>query len=169
MILNKETYEKYKYDANSISKFSTKVLIVQCDNCKNIFEKESNKIFMARKNSSSEFDVCKEKKCIVSKREMTMEKKYGNKYFSVDSEEKNNILQKFFEEFKQNNREGDLITDEDIIKAKNNGEKIYATIIEEIPKNDPDKPLEIKEKQNPQLGPQTVYLKKKGLAAWRDG
>ena len=80
MILNKETYEKYKYDANSISKFSTKVLIVQCDNCKNIFEKESNKIFMARKNSSSEFDVCKEKKCIVSKREMTMEKKYGNKY-----------------------------------------------------------------------------------------
>ena len=52
---------------------------------------------------------------------------------------------KFFEEFKQNNREGDLITDEDIIKAKNNGEKIYATIIEEIPKNDPDKPLEIKD------------------------
>ena len=52
---------------------------------------------------------------------------------------------KLFEEFKKNNEAGDLITPEDIIKAKNNGEKIYATIIEEIPKNNPDEPLEIKD------------------------
>ena len=52
---------------------------------------------------------------------------------------------KLFEEFKQNNEDGDLITPEDIIKAKNDGEKIYATIIEEIPGNDPSEPLEIKD------------------------
>jgi hypothetical protein len=52
---------------------------------------------------------------------------------------------KLFEEFKQNNGEGDLITQEDIIKAKESGEKIYATIIKDIPENDPDEPLEIKD------------------------
>lgn len=52
---------------------------------------------------------------------------------------------KLFEEFKQNNGEGDLITIDDIIKAKENGDNIYATIIEEMPENDPDEPLEIKD------------------------
>jgi hypothetical protein len=52
---------------------------------------------------------------------------------------------KLFEEFKQNNGEGDLITIDDIIKAKENGDNIYATIIEEMPENDPDDPLEIKD------------------------
>jgi hypothetical protein len=52
---------------------------------------------------------------------------------------------KLFEDFKQNNEEGDLITIDDIIKAKSDGEKIYATIIEEIPGNDPEEPLEIKD------------------------
>ena len=52
---------------------------------------------------------------------------------------------KLFEEFKQNNGEGDLITQEDIIKAKESGEKIYTTIIKDIPENDPDEPLEIKD------------------------
>jgi hypothetical protein len=52
---------------------------------------------------------------------------------------------KLFEEFKKNNEVGDLITPEDIIKAKNNGEKIYATIIQEIPRNNPDKPLDIED------------------------
>jgi hypothetical protein len=52
---------------------------------------------------------------------------------------------KLFEDFKQNNGEGDLITIDDIIKAKSDGEKIYATIIEEIPGNDPEEPLEIKD------------------------
>ena len=55
---------------------------------------------------------------------------------------------KFFEEFKQNNEEGDLITQDDIINAKKNGEKILATIIEEIPGNDPEEPLEIKDIDN---------------------
>ena len=50
---------------------------------------------------------------------------------------------KLFEDFKQNNREGDLITIEDIIRAKESGEKIYATIIEDIPGNDPDEPLSL--------------------------
>ena len=52
---------------------------------------------------------------------------------------------KLFEDFKQNNEAGDLITGDDIIKAKENGEKIYATIVEEIPGNDPKEPLEIKD------------------------
>ena len=52
---------------------------------------------------------------------------------------------KLFEDFKQNNEAGDLITGDDIIKAKENGEKIYATIVEEIPENDPKEPLEIKD------------------------
>ena len=52
---------------------------------------------------------------------------------------------KLFEEFKKNNEAGDLITPEDIIKAKNDGQKIYATIIEEIPGNNPDEPLIIKD------------------------
>lgn len=52
---------------------------------------------------------------------------------------------KLFEEFKQNNGEGDLITIDDIIKAKENGDNIYATIIEEMPENDPDEPLEVKD------------------------
>ena len=50
---------------------------------------------------------------------------------------------KLFEEFKQNNGEGDLITIDDIIKAKDNGENLYATIVDEMPGNDPKKPLEI--------------------------
>ena len=52
---------------------------------------------------------------------------------------------KLFEDFKQNNEAGDLITGDDIIKAKENGEKIYATIVEEIPENDPKEPLDIKD------------------------
>jgi hypothetical protein len=50
---------------------------------------------------------------------------------------------KLFEEFKQNNGEGDLITTDDIIKAKESGEKIYATIIKDIPENDPEEPLSL--------------------------
>jgi hypothetical protein len=52
---------------------------------------------------------------------------------------------KLFEDFKQNNEDGDLITVEDIIKAKESGEKIYATIIEDVAGNDPEEPLEIKD------------------------
>ena len=52
---------------------------------------------------------------------------------------------KLFEEFKQNNEAGDLISSEDIINAKKSGEKIYATIIEDVPDNDPKEPLEIKD------------------------
>jgi len=52
---------------------------------------------------------------------------------------------KLFEEFKQNNEAGDLISSEDIINAKKKGEKIYATIIEDVPDNDPKEPLEIKD------------------------
>ena len=50
---------------------------------------------------------------------------------------------KLFKEFKKNNEAGDLITPEDVIKAKKNDEKIYATIVGEMPGNDPKKPLEI--------------------------
>ena len=66
---------------------------------------------------------------------------------------------KLFEDFKQNNEAGDLITIDDIIKAKENGEKIYATIVEEIPGNDPKEPLEIKDVDEDGLI--TVYYKGK--------
>lgn len=44
---------------------------------------------------------------------------------------------KLFEDFKQNNVEGDLLKQEDIIK----GGIIWATIVQEIPDNDPKEPL----------------------------
>lgn len=50
---------------------------------------------------------------------------------------------KLFKEFKKNNEAGDLITPEDVIKAKESGEKIYATIIKDIPENDPEEPLSL--------------------------
>jgi hypothetical protein len=50
---------------------------------------------------------------------------------------------KLFKEFKKNNEEGDLITPDDIINAKENDEKVYATIVVDIPGNDPKEPLQI--------------------------
>lgn len=50
---------------------------------------------------------------------------------------------KLFKEFKKNNEEGDLITPDDIINAKENDEKVYATIVGDIPGNDPKEPLQI--------------------------
>ena len=52
---------------------------------------------------------------------------------------------KLFEDFKQNNQAGDLISVDDIVKANIDDEDIKATIIEEIPENDPKEPLEIKD------------------------
>ena len=48
---------------------------------------------------------------------------------------------KLFEDFKQNNEEGDLLKQEDIIKCIEKGGIMYATIIQEIPDNDPKEPL----------------------------
>jgi hypothetical protein len=48
---------------------------------------------------------------------------------------------KFFEDFKMNNQEGDLITQDDVIKCIKEGGVIYSTIIIEYPDNDPEKPL----------------------------
>lgn len=48
---------------------------------------------------------------------------------------------KFFEDFKVNNQQGDLITKEDIINCIKNGGVIYSTIILNFPDNDPEKPL----------------------------
>jgi hypothetical protein len=44
---------------------------------------------------------------------------------------------KLFENFKQNNIEGDLLKQDDIIK----GGIIWATIVQEIPENNPKDPL----------------------------
>ena len=48
---------------------------------------------------------------------------------------------KLFEDFKQNNQEGSLLKQEDIIKCIEKGGTIYATIVQEIPENDPKQPL----------------------------
>lgn len=48
---------------------------------------------------------------------------------------------KLFEDFKNNNELGELITPEDIIKCIKNGGVIYATIIKDLPKNNPKEPL----------------------------
>ncbi len=48
---------------------------------------------------------------------------------------------KLFEDFKQNNEAGDLLKQEDIIKCIEKGGIMYATIVQEIPDNDPKEPL----------------------------
>jgi hypothetical protein len=48
---------------------------------------------------------------------------------------------KLFEDFKQNNEVGDLLKQEDIIKCIEKGGIMYATIVQEIPENDPKEPL----------------------------
>ena len=48
---------------------------------------------------------------------------------------------KLFEDFKQNNEAGDLLKQEDIIECIEKGGIIYATIVQEIPDNDPKEPL----------------------------
>ena len=48
---------------------------------------------------------------------------------------------KLFEDFKQNIEEGDLITDDDIIKCIKKRGVIYATIVKEYPDNKPKDPI----------------------------
>lgn len=48
---------------------------------------------------------------------------------------------KLFEDFKQNNEEGTLITIDDIIKCIKNRGVIYSTIVKEYPDNDPKDPI----------------------------
>jgi hypothetical protein len=48
---------------------------------------------------------------------------------------------KLFEDFKQNNEEGTLITIDDIINCIKERGVIYATIIKEFPENDPKDPI----------------------------
>ena len=48
---------------------------------------------------------------------------------------------KLFEDFKQNNEEGTLITQDDIINCIKKRGVIYATIIKEYPGNDPKEPI----------------------------
>ena len=50
-------------------------------------------------------------------------------------------LIKLFEDFKQNNEIGDLLSQEDIINCIERDGLIYATIVQEIPDNDPKEPL----------------------------
>jgi len=48
---------------------------------------------------------------------------------------------KLFEEFKKNNLEGTLITQDDIINCIKNRGLIYATIVKEFPENKPEEGL----------------------------
>jgi len=48
---------------------------------------------------------------------------------------------KLFEDFKKNNEVGDLLSKEDIINCIKRDGLIYATIVQEIPENDPKEPL----------------------------
>ena len=48
---------------------------------------------------------------------------------------------KLFEDFKQNNEEGTLITIDDIINCIKKRGSIYATIIHDYPGNDPKDPI----------------------------
>ncbi len=45
---------------------------------------------------------------------------------------------KLFEDFKQNNEEGTLITQDDILKCIQNRGLIFATIVGDYPDNDPE-------------------------------
>lgn len=48
---------------------------------------------------------------------------------------------KIYEDFKNNNPDGSLITFDDIMKCIQSGGVIYATVIKEFPDNDPKEPL----------------------------
>lgn len=48
---------------------------------------------------------------------------------------------KLFEDFKTNNKEGNLITEDDIIKCIKSGGVIYSTIVKDYPDNNPDEPI----------------------------
>jgi hypothetical protein len=48
---------------------------------------------------------------------------------------------KLFEDFKNNNEDGTLITEDDIIKCIEMGGSIYSTIVKDFPDNDPKQPL----------------------------
>ena len=48
---------------------------------------------------------------------------------------------KLFEDFKMNNREGTIITQDDIINCIKNKGVIYATIIHNFPDNNPKDPI----------------------------
>lgn len=46
---------------------------------------------------------------------------------------------KLFEDFKKNNEEGTLITQDDIIKCIKKGGLVFSTIVHDLPDNDPEK------------------------------
>jgi len=46
---------------------------------------------------------------------------------------------KLFEDFKKNNEEGTLITEDDIINCIKRGGLVFATIVHDLPDNDPEK------------------------------
>ena len=48
---------------------------------------------------------------------------------------------KLFEDFKNNNEEGTLITQDDIIKCIKDNGVLYATIVHDFPDNNPEEPL----------------------------
>ena len=48
---------------------------------------------------------------------------------------------KMFDDFKQNNQEGSLLKQEDVIRCIEKGGQLFATIVQEIPDNDPKEPL----------------------------
>ena len=50
---------------------------------------------------------------------------------------------KLFEDFKKNNLEGNLITIDDVLNCAKEGGVIYATIIKDLPNNDPEEPLRV--------------------------
>lgn len=52
---------------------------------------------------------------------------------------------KLFEDFKVNNLSSDLIKSEDIRKCALKGGKVFSTIIEDYPGNNPDKGYQIKD------------------------
>ena len=55
---------------------------------------------------------------------------------------------KLFEDFKKNNEEGTLITQDDIINCIKKGGLVFATIVHDFPDNDPEvgmKPVDIDE------------------------
>lgn len=79
MILTDETISRFGYDPSQIKKFSKNIICVKCDVCNKEFTKSSMKVWMARKNSKSDCDVCDSDTCIKTKRENTMIRIYGVK------------------------------------------------------------------------------------------
>jgi hypothetical protein len=99
MILTNETEKNFGYKPDEVGKFSKNKLLIECDNCKVVFDKTSCQINMCRRNSKSQTDICNKIECLNWKRNNTMMNRFGVKNAGQSNllreKVKNTCLRKF--------------------------------------------------------------------------